>query len=212
MKQLLLFFMGFLFILQANAISIQPAYYNMLNGETGSYEYWDESYTGSGNPLATGSSLTGGLGDLTNGIIATNNWGVDEATAGPGPYVGWNSITPVITFYFNNIVSIDKIRVHADHSNGNGGVSLPGSIRVQSTGFDQTFTVSNTTGDYAPRWIDLNGFLLSNIQNVSITINDGAGSWVFISEVAFEGSVPEPASWVIFSISIGLFLLSKRKR
>ncbi|NUM35115.1 MAG: PEP-CTERM sorting domain-containing protein [Candidatus Brocadiae bacterium] len=207
-----LMLLSFVFSLYAYAVPIQPAYYNMQNGETGSYLYWDETYTGSGNKSASLSWLTGGLGDLTNGVLATNNWNVDEAQVGSGPYVGWYSITPVITFHFAGPVSINKIRIHADHSNGSGGVSLPGSIQVAASGFDQTFAVTNTTGDYAPRWIDLQGFLLNNIQSLSITIYDGAAQWVFISEVAFEGTVPEPASWMILSISIGLYLLAKHKK
>ncbi|MFV2066020.1 MAG: hypothetical protein ACC645_03505 [Pirellulales bacterium] len=45
------------------------------------------------------ASLSGGLGDLTDGVIATENWYIVEPPDGPnGPYVGWNhGNTPVIS-------------------------------------------------------------------------------------------------------------------
>lgn len=72
----------------AQAGQIAPVSYDMLNGETGSFTYYDETYNGSGNPQGTLSALSGGLGDLTDGVIASQNWNVAEQAAN-GPYVGW---------------------------------------------------------------------------------------------------------------------------
>ena len=76
----------------AAAGNVVPTSYDMLNGQTGSFTYWDDSYNGTGSPTTSGDLLTGGLGDLTDGVIATENW-----FSTPGPYVGWDSITPTIT-------------------------------------------------------------------------------------------------------------------
>ncbi|WP_156797016.1 hypothetical protein [Nitrosomonas sp. Is79A3] len=65
---------------------LMPDSYSMLNGNTGSYNYWDETYTGSGCVTCDNAALTGGRGDLTDGIVATDNWFVTEAPAGNGPY------------------------------------------------------------------------------------------------------------------------------
>ena len=85
------------FAATAEASFVTPTSYDMPNGYTGSYEYWDESYTGSGNTAADGDPLSGGLGDLTDGVVASDNWYVVEAPLGPGPYVGW-TIDPTISF------------------------------------------------------------------------------------------------------------------
>ncbi|MBL8499530.1 MAG: hypothetical protein JNL77_02930, partial [Nitrosomonas sp.] len=69
--------------------ALTPDSYNMLNGNTGSYNYWDETYSGAGCVTCDNAVLSGGRGDLTDGIIAADNWFVTEAPAGNGPYVGW---------------------------------------------------------------------------------------------------------------------------
>ncbi|MDE2388709.1 MAG: hypothetical protein KGN35_06445 [Betaproteobacteria bacterium] len=37
-----------------------PDSYNMLNGNTGSYNYWDETYSGAGCVTCDDTALTGG--------------------------------------------------------------------------------------------------------------------------------------------------------
>ena len=80
------------------AAALQPDSYSMPNGYSGSYNYWDEIYSGSGCRTCDGAFLSGGTGELTDGVIATDNWFVVEAPAGNGPYVGW-PIDPTITFH-----------------------------------------------------------------------------------------------------------------
>jgi hypothetical protein len=48
---------GILFASQASAA---PDSYSMSNGGTGSYTYWDSTYSGSGNPFDNYSWLSGG--------------------------------------------------------------------------------------------------------------------------------------------------------
>jgi predicted methyltransferase len=40
----------------------------MVDGNTGSWEYWDQSQTGFGSVTCDGAALSGGLGDLTDGV------------------------------------------------------------------------------------------------------------------------------------------------
>ena len=54
----------------ASATALLPDSYDMLNGNTGSYQYWDDTYTGTGCLTCDGDALAGGKGDLTDGIIA----------------------------------------------------------------------------------------------------------------------------------------------
>ena len=83
----------------------------MVNGSGtanfGSFNYYDTTYSGSGNTTAEGTifngsglaianpaaMLSGGTGLLTDGMIATQNY-----SQTPEQYVGWKYIDPTITF------------------------------------------------------------------------------------------------------------------
>ena len=124
----------------ANAAAISPISYDMLNGNGqaigGRFNYWDKNYTGSGNTTQDNAPLSGGLGDLTDGVIATDNWLNVENVAGEGPYVGWLSLDPTITFNFANIVNIDSVTIYVDDYNGvgAGNVRVPHSVNLSMGG------------------------------------------------------------------------------
>ena len=124
----------------ANAAAISPISYDMLNGNGqaigGSFNYWDKNYTGSGNTTQDNAPLSGGLGDLTDGVIATDNWLNVENVTGEGPYVGWLSLDPTITFNFANIVNIDSVTIYVDDYNGvgAGNVRVPHSVNLSMGG------------------------------------------------------------------------------
>lgn len=189
------------------ATPVAPSSYDMLNGNTGSYEYWDETYTGAGCVTCNNAALTGGLGDLTDGIIATDNWYVVEAPAGNGPYVGW-TLDPTITFHFAPGTAIDSISIYYDDSNGAGGVSTPGSFVINGV----NYAVTDAPGS-AP-----NVFTVSGLGFVGDTFTLTANrnnSWVFLSEVSFDsgtGSVPEPASWAMMLAGFGAIGAGLRRR
>ncbi len=58
----------------ALATEVEPASYDMPNGDTGSFNYWDDSYTGAGAKTTNNAPLTGGLGDLTDDYIEPLIW------------------------------------------------------------------------------------------------------------------------------------------
>lgn len=119
----------------------------------GSFNYWDKAYTGSGNTTVDGSALTGGTGDLTDGVAAPGIWSTTENAAGDGPYVGWLSsktLDPLVSFtllpyaepgYFQ----VNKIDVHMDNSQF-GGVFAPASILVNGVSTSFTAPVAGTSG------------------------------------------------------------------
>jgi hypothetical protein len=111
---------------QANAIQLHPVSYDMPNGETGSFTYWDDSYNGSGDKTTSLAPLTGGLGDLTDGIIATSNW-----PDTPNPYVGWTSIDPIIQFHFANQVNVNSLTINFDEFND---VNTPNNVTIAMGG------------------------------------------------------------------------------
>jgi hypothetical protein len=188
---------------------VNPTSYNMPNGFSGSFNYWDESYNGSGNTSVDGAALSGGLGDLTNGVLASDNWGVVEAPAGPGPYVGW-SIDPVIVFNFGSTISFSTVQFHFDDSNGNGGVSAPAAVVINGT----NFPIADPAGsapflqsfNVAPLGLNTNQLTIQLIRR---------NTWVFASEARFTTGVsaaaPEPMSAAFLALG-GLVLAARRRR
>ncbi|MBN8645385.1 MAG: PEP-CTERM sorting domain-containing protein [Candidatus Brocadiae bacterium] len=178
-----------------------PSSYNMLNGETGTFTYWDDSYNGSGNTTQSGSPLSGGLGDLTDGVVATENWNVT-----PGLYVGWNDITPTITFNFEQAYDFESFTLFVDDSNGFGGVSTPGSVDVRVNGVLSNVPLTDgASGAPLSFIIPLN----AATDTVEITLNDGTAQWVFLSEVSFL-AVPTPGAAGM--LALGGLLGVRRRR
>lgn len=185
------------------AAALQPDSYSMLNGYSGSYHYWDDTYNGIGCHTCDGALLTGGTGDLTNGVIATDNWFVVEPP-GNGPYVGW-PIDPTITFHWNAPVSIDSVTLWADDSNGNGGVSAPGSVTINGT----NYVIPEPPGS-APFSFTASG-LAFNGTDLPITIFR-KNQWVFVSEVQFASNIPEPQTYAMLLTGFALLGFAARRR
>lgn len=159
---------------------VRPAAYDMLNGETGLYTYYDDSYNGSGNPGQALSPLSGGLGDLTDGLIATQNWRTDHQL-----YVGWKTIDPTITFHFAGTVAIDRVILHVDDSNGDGGVNPPQDVRISMGGVTFDFHVTNPPGS-APCALEFGDLgLAGDTMQVTIYDHTTVSSYMMLSEVEF---------------------------
>jgi len=196
----------------AAAAPIVAMSYDTRNGDgeasSGSFNYWDKEYTGAGSTTTDGALLTGGLGNLTDGVIAIDNWLNVEVDAGTGPYVGWRQARgPVsVTFHFAGAQTFDNLTLYLDDSDGAGGVDLPASATVNGL----PFAIGAMAGAQ-PKAINLAlGGLVDDTLVVSLAYMN---EWTFLSEVTFDGqaaAVPEPALTAL--VALGLTGLAVRRR
>jgi hypothetical protein len=195
--------------LSAQAAAILPTSYDMPNGNSGNYNYWDQIYNGTGCVTCDNAALTGGVGDLTDGVIATDNWFVVEAPAGNGPYVGW-TLNPLITFHFAPGTTIGSMTIYVDDTNGSGGVSTPAGVRIN--GGPVIPLVDPPSG--TPTSYTFNG--LNVTGNLDLEVLRG-NSWVFMSEVQFDGestqaAVPEPATLTLLGSAFAAIAARRRRK
>jgi hypothetical protein len=192
MKKSVFFLFGLVgFAGSLSAANLLPTSYDMPNGDTGSWNYWDTAYTGSGNSHADGSFLSGGLGFLTDGVVASQNWLFYGAQYPNGPYVGWyaggaNGLDPTIQFHFAGTVDITSVTIYSDNSYGGGGVGTPGDAVVNGT----TFSLTEPPDNGLPTSFTLPVSVIGDQLN--LTLDQGQYPWIFISEVTFNGTSGVP--------------------
>lgn len=191
----------------AAATQIFATSYDTPNGDgqahSGSFNYWDLAYSGAGATNVDGAALTGGLGDLTDGVVASDFWFNTENAGGTGPYVGWRGdfgvTNPMINFHFGGNPLIDTISIHFDNSHA-GGVGTPTQILVD--GVSQAFAgpAAGTIGI-----VTLDGLNAGGNSHTIQFIQDPVFVWTFISELRFFGrAIPEPSAWVLMIAGFGL--------
>jgi len=170
--------------------NMQPIRYDTSNGnswplffETPIYTYWDDSYTGSGNKTVDNDPLTGGLGDLTDGIVPTESYHAYQPTNGSSsePYVGWESINPTVTFYFPSVASFKRVNIWFDDCDGLDGVYSPIGVIINGT----HYSVEDPSGT-GPFLASFDVSSLPPTDALSITLLRVSGGWVFASEFNFE--------------------------
>ena len=162
---------------------LAPIAYDMHNGQTGSYTYYDDTYDGDGSPGVSLSWLSNGLGDLTDGVIATQRWNQT-----PVPYVGWRDIDPTITFHFASVVTVRSVTVHADDSNGSGGVYPPSDVQLVMGDDVLNFTVQDPLGG-EPFAIMLDGLALTGDTLVVKVYDVISSHWQMLSEIVIYGGL-----------------------
>jgi PEP-CTERM motif len=206
----------------AFAAPIFPSGYDMNNGHgvasSGSFNYWDLEYTGIGATNVDNAPLSGGLGNLTDGVVTTQNWLDVENAAGTGPYVGWrHAVLPELsmTFHFAGLVDIDTIRIHADDSGGLGGVQLPSDALFTWAGGSALFSVTDPDPGTAPSWLEFSPIGITGVESLTVQLGY-LNEWIFLDEIAFSGTLapaPEPATSILMALALaGVGLKTARRR
>lgn len=197
---------------QAFAAPVTPVSYDMVNGWSGSFNYWDDSYSGSGNTQANGAALSGGTGDLTDGYIETQNWNLVEGPRGPnGPYVGWLNINPTIDFTFDKVYDFLSVTFWVDDSDGTGFVFQPGSVTVEGVNYLIPTNPGSAPFSYT---VDLTGYSGSTLSTQLFRGSPFGSGWIFMSEVSFEvaaPAVPVPASGLLLVAGLGGIAALRRR-
>lgn len=189
----------------AVAAPIFPVSYDMPNGERGAFDYYDESYTGEGEVRVGLSPLSGGKGDLVDGVIPESGWNTDS-----GPFVGWVTVSPTIRFHWEQTAQVTAATFHFYDSEGAGGVSAPLEVKLS----DGTRTVSFPIHDSPASGravVTVDGMDLQG-DYLDATIEKGDG-WIMLSEVTFDGQfVPEPSASLLATLALAALGIRYRKR
>ena len=198
----------------ANA-SIVVDNYSMQDGALLHGAYFDNDYNG--NHSASGF-LSGGKGDLTNGVLSA------DVSAGYGawaPYVLWDGFTPVITFDLGAVYTLSAVTSYFKYYPA-AAVFMPDSIALRFSGDGVNFHASQlrlfSDVEQAPGGDNADGVeqLLAGTEVarfVELTLNNTLHNrWLALGEVVFEGSlggvipgannVPEPTGLALGGVAL----------
>ncbi len=200
----------------ASAQYVQPISYSMPNGmgqaSGGSFNYWDDTYNGTGATNVDGAALANGLGQLTDSIVGADNWANNLGNGPAYEWVGWININPEIVFDYGSAQLIPRIDVHVNNSNF-GGVAIFGTVRVgysdDGTTFSnyQSITTSDADrADLTARFYALN--LTEQAAHRYIRLEfTRTTQWMFISEIR---AVPTPGALAL--LPLGALAMGRRRR
>lgn len=188
--------------------AITVASYSMVDSAPHYGAYHDNSYNGNRD---SNGLLTGGTGDLTDGVTTAS------VAAGYGawaPYVLWDGPSPVITFDLGARQALSSVTTYFKYY-PQAAVYMPGSLglRLSDDGVHFSGVQLRTLSDAerTPGSNDSDGVFQvlnapASARFVELTLNQGPeGRWLALGEVSFAGTpspVPEPASAILAMLGL----------
>ena len=188
---------------------INPQTYSMFDwSRTNSWSWYsDQTYNGA----VSGNWLSGGVGELTDGV---KNTSAAYGYSAWSPYVLWDGYTPVITFDLGANYAVSGIQAYFNYY-PSAAVYIPPSagIRFSSDGVHYGATQLRTFSgaelvpggnDAVPSYNLLTAAGSGRYVEVTLT---SPNRWIALSEVEFFGSaatVPEPEIYAMLLAGIGL--------
>ncbi|MFM7075649.1 MAG: ELWxxDGT repeat protein [Planctomycetaceae bacterium] len=169
---------------------LRPVAYSMPQGDSGSFQYWDDGYSGSGGQ-GDSAPLSGGLGQLTDGIVGADDWAADLGNGNAREWVGWVEKNPDIIFDLGVMRRVTGVRVHAN-SAGYGGVGLFAAVTVSYSDDGVTWSAASRhvtsaaeRADTRARFHEVGGEGVGRFARVSI---ERDAPWIFVSEIEFTAT------------------------
>jgi hypothetical protein len=141
---------------------------------------------------------------LIDGIIGADNYLADLGKGKAYEWVAWRVAEPVITFQFDSVVHFDNISIGFNRNDGSL-VRVQQVVNIGGTPFSlpREALPNNTRA-----WIDFPVDITASKLTVSMT--DGNTTlWLFVDEIRFNGTVPEPLATSI--LGLGFVLLTARR-
>lgn len=203
--------------LTALADVVSPITYSAPNGGQGAFPYFDDTYIGPCrspynvdilfcDQYVPYSPLSGGHGQLTDGVAVDLNW-----WRYPNTWVGWLEkdytlagaqcvrpgegclpglgAPPEVQFYFTDAYSFQLIQIHVDDSDGYGGVSVPLKVEVSDGSTTIEYSVDDPPGP-RPAWLT---FDAAGLTGSSLLVRlFFRTAWVMVDEFRFYADVTLP--------------------
>lgn len=213
--------------IQANAVSISPVSYDMFNGTAthgyGTYAY-DLKYSGNGDKNSDLAPLSGGLGELTDGIVFD---GQPTQPDWAENFVIWEAKTLNnridIVFDFGETMRFNEIDAHAFHNIEGCTASIPSlfeySFSNDGVNFGDTMGFSFTPALYIATWYNANVDGMGRYLKATLTIPENTAHingldsfFAVLDEVRFQGqAVPDSGSTFAFlSLVLGCLAMIRR--
>jgi discoidin domain receptor family protein 2 len=177
---------------------LYPVSYSAPNGTLGpsGLLYRDDLYAGTGDRHADGATLSGGLGQLTDGMTGCGNDPRKDCGKGPGrDWVGWRE-DPTLVFDFGRRCDFSMIRIFtanfpqadaalwdtATVSFSDDGLEWHGGVLATTTAAEKT--------DHTARFIDIPVNGSGRLVRIHL-VRARPSTWLLVSEFQFEGRTAE---------------------
>lgn len=183
----------------AQAATVAPLSYTYVVAPNGGAAYKDDTYNGV-------------LGELADGVSATQDWQPTDGFNRTGPNVGWQNVTPTIRFNFDQAYDFAGLVMNFQDGQGTFGVAIPVSITVN--GVTSPMLTGGSTAGALDAPMDLSS--LAPTDELLVTVNRGPSAWIMLSEFTFEGTpasaIPLPGGLPMLLGALGLFAALRKRR